>query len=554
MSFNRLSIPVRFGLAIASLFLISSSTFPRGVDAKQTPTPQRMDEAFTVTTPLTYTPWRSTPAVAETTIRRQIFFDDLEGSTAGWGVVNYRQGIPNAWHVITGTISCTGKAWWCGQTGLPFGNGYGNNWVQSLKTNVPITLNGTNNNKLTYKFRSRTEFLYDNAFVMIHDGAVGSRWDTLAVYSGDFGASCINASIDIPNSWTTRPQPVQLLFLFGSDQDISAEDQTGNFLGWTLDDVKITAQGNNVRFFDDMEGDTSKWLWEAPNPGTLWHLESAPGTAIPAGCFFLSSNVFVPFAGSGFGAVPDFVDAMLTSPPMSIQGVFSPNNPTTSLTLQFDDWVNLPPENAVYWSIQISGSNNLSTWTPWRNATDGIYIGGNPQCIEGSTKIFNPYDTVKTGIQPGTKYIRLGIRLRDEKLNGFPAIDDAAMLQLGVHTEGIYFDNIGVYNIYTISGVEPVSGVPTGTHAAIRKAFPNPFNPSTTLELSVPKQGPVAVRIFDLQGRNVATLVNEPMAPGVYRVRWNGQDDAGRTQSSGIYFAQIQSGGSRQSIRLTMLK
>lgn len=555
MSFDRHFITVRFSLAVVALFVLSASAMPRAADAAK-PTYKRMDEVFQVTTPLTYTPWRSTPAVAETTIRRQIFFDDLEGSTAGWGVINYRQGQPSAWNVVSGVNSCTGNAWWCGQTGLPFGSGYNNNWIQTLKTNVPITLTGTNNNKLTYKFRCRTEYTYDWAFVMIKDAAAGSRWDTLASYSGDFGASCVNATIDIANSWTTAPQPITLLFLFGSDLDISAGDQAGNFQGWSLDDVKVQSQGNppggSVRFFDDMESGTSKWVWESPNPGPLWHLESAPGTAIPANCFFLSSNVWVPFAGSGFGFVPDWVDAMLTSPPMDIEGVFSPNNPTTGLTIQFDDWINLPDENAIYWSLQISGSHDLTNWTPWRN-TGSLHIGGNPQCIEGSTGVFDPYDTPTTGIQPGTRYIRLGFRLRDEKANARPAWEGAPLF-LGVRTEGIYFDNIGVYNIYTISGVEPVPGLPTGANASIRKAFPNPFNPSTTLELSVPKQGAVAVRIFDLQGRRVATLLDEPLNAGVYRIRWNGQDDQGRTQSSGIYFAQIQSGGSRQSVRLTMLK
>jgi len=545
---NRFFNPVRIALFIAALFLLSSSS----ADAAK-PTRVPMDQVFHPMTPLTYTPWRNTPAVAETTIRRQIFFDDLEGSTAGWGIINYRQGQPSAWHVVSGTQSCTGNAWWCGQTGLPFGSGYDNNWVQTLKTNVPITLNGTTNNKLTYKFRCRTEWTYDWGYVLIKSSASGARWDTLASYSGDFGASCINASIDIPNSYTTAVQPITLFFLFGSDLDVSAGDHAGNYTGWSLDDVKITAQGNNVRFFDDMESGTTKWVWASPNPGPLWHIESAPGTSTPANCPFLFSNVWVPFQGFGFGVVPDFADAMLYTPPMDIQGVFSPNNPTTQLTLQFDDWINLPPELAVYWSLQISGSNDLVTWTPWRNATGRLHIGGNPQCIEADASTFDPYSTVDTGIQPGTRYIRLGFRLRDEKANGFDALDGAPAF-VGVDTEGIYFDDIGVYNIYTISGVETVDGAPTGTHAAIRKAFPNPFNPSTTLEFSVPKHGPVAVRIFDLQGRRVATLVDESMNAGVYRVRWNGQDDDGRAQSSGIYFAQIQSGGSRQSVRLTMLK
>jgi hypothetical protein len=305
-----------------------------------------------------------------------------------------------------------------------------------------------------------------------------------------------------------------------------------------------------VRFFDDMESGSSQWATSSPDPGSLWHIESAPATSIPASCFFLSTNVFVPFAGSGFGQVPDWVDAMLTSPPMDISGVFSPNTPTTALKLQFDNWANLH-DDGVNWSLWISGSNDLMTWTPWRNAFYTLrFTKEPPQCTEGMSMNFDPYSTATTGIQPGTRYIRLGFRIRDEKAT----YADINPLTLGLRTEGIYFDDIGVYYVYTISGVETVGGVPLGTRASIRKIYPNPFNPSTTIEFNVPKSGPVAVRIFDLQGRGVASLVNEEMAAGVYRVKWNGKASDGRDLASGIYFAQIQSGASRQSSRLTLLK
>ena len=95
---------------------------------------------------------------------------------------------------------------------------------------------------------------------------------------------------------------------------------------------------------------------------------------------------------------------------------------------------------------------------------------------------------------------------------------------------------------------------PAGTRLAIRKAFPNPFNPNTKIEFSVLKQAPVSVRVYDVHGREVAKLVDESMSPGVYRVASNGKTGDGRDLASGIYFAQIQSGASRQSVRLTMLK
>ena len=544
------SNPIRvLAIALLAAVLATSSSVGRSAAAEK-PVVKNMSDVFSIGLPLTYTPYRGTTAVAETTIRHQIFFDDFEGSTAGWGVINYRAGQPNAWHLVAGTQSCVGNAWWCGQSGFTYGDGYNNNWVQNLTTNVPITLNGTSSNKLTFKYRCKTEYGFDWGWVMIRGNNPSAKWDTLGSYSGDYGASCNSATLSIPDSFTTVVQPVTLMFLFGSDLTVSTADSAGSFSGFSVDDVKITALGNNVRFVDDMEAGTSKWTTSTPDPGSLWHLENAPGTSVPATCFFLSSNLWVPFQGSGFGMVPDYADAMLTSPPMDIQGVFSPNTATTALRLQFDDWVKLPFANSMYWSLWIQGSNDKVTWTPWANATGFVFSTENAQCFEGAFWNFDPYYTPRTGIQPGTRYIRLGFRIRDQKVTN----DDPGPLRLGYLTEGIYFDDIGVYYVYTISGVETVDGVPTGSRVAIKKVFPNPFNPSTKIEFSVPKGAPVAVRIFDIQGRHVATLVDKSLAPGVYRAAWNGKSDRGETLGSGIYFAQIRSGATRQSVRLTMLK
>jgi hypothetical protein len=517
-----------------------------------------MSDYFIEETPLVNVPGRFTAVAAETTIRHQVFFSDLDGSSAGWGVVNFRQGQPVAWNIVSGTHACVGSSWWMGQTGFTYGDGYDNNWVQSLTTNVPITLSGTTNNKLNFKMRIQTEFGWDWGSVLIK-GATGVRWDTLATYSGNFGASCINQALSIPDSFTTVTQPVTIQFLFGSDLDIStADDNSAPHTGWSVDDVEVKSQGNPpggaVRFFDDMQSGSSKWLAASPNPGSLWHVENSPGTSVPATCFFLSTDVYVPFAGSGFGIVPNHADAMLTTPTMDITGVFSAATTTTALKLQFDNWENIPFDNYLYWSLWIRGSADKVTWTPWRNALNPlVFSGGSAQCKEANSVNFDPYNTNRTGIQPGTPYIQLGFRLRDEKAGG-QSVQDGSPLKLGVNTEGIYFDNVGVFYIYTISGAEPVSAVPLGTKAAIRRVYPNPFNPSTTVEFSVPKQGRAAVRVFDLQGRRIATLVDESMAAGLYRVRWDGRDQSGRDVSSGLYFAMIESGGTRQAVRLTLLK
>lgn len=504
-------------------------------------------------TPLTYTPGRGTPAVAETTIRHQVYFTDLEAGTAGWTTQNHRAGMPTGWNIVSGTHACTGNSWWCGQVGLPKGDGYGNGWAQTLTTNVPININGAGASLVTFKMRHQSEYSFDYGWLLIKGASAGARWDTLASYSGDFGASCSNQSIGIPDSFKTVTQPITLQFLFGSDLAVSAQDSTGAYTGWTVDDVTVKS-GTTTNFFDDMESGPSKWISVSPNPGQLWHIENSPGTSQPALCFFLSTNVWTPFQGSGFGLVPDYTDMSLQTPAMDLTGVFSPNTPTTSLKLQFDQWINLPPDNSVYWSLWITGSNDKVTWTPWQNALGGLEFAGSatPQCMEGVSYNFNPYDSTRTGIGPGTKWIRLGFRLRDEK-----AVDGCGCggpKKLGIDTEGIYFDDIGVYYVYTISGVETVSGVPIAGRPRIQRSFPNPFNPATTIEFSVPKPGPVRVGIFDIHGKRVATLVDQAMSSGIFRVRWNGKSQGGADVASGVYYAQIQSRGGSGSGRLVMVK
>jgi flagellar hook capping protein FlgD len=515
---------------------------------------RKQSDFFWQSTPLTYTPGRGTPAIAETTIRHQVYFSDLEGSTAGWSTINFRANKPVQWAIVSGAHACTGNSWWCGQVGLPHGDGYGNNWIQSLTTAVPINIAGSTSPQLTFKMRLQSEPDLDIAWVLIRGSNPGARWDTLAFYSGNVGTSCVNKTLAIPDSFKTVMQPIALQFLFGSDISFSAEDTTGAYTGWSLDDIAVKSSAGTVtHFFDDMESGSSKWTAVSPNPGVFWHLETAPTTSQPASCFFLNTNVWVPFQGVGFGSVPDYADQMLTTPPMYIQGVFSPNTPTKQLRLQFDQWINLPDQNSVYWSIWIQGSDSLVNWTPWRNANDPFeYSGGSPQCTEGLTTSFNPYDSVRTGVGASARYIRLGIRLRDSK-----AIDGCGCggpRALGVTTEGMYVDNLGVYYVYTISGVEPVSGVPVASRPTIDKAFPNPFNPMTTIQFSVPESGPVRVGIIDVQGRAVATLVNETMRPGVYRIRWSGKNQNGGDVASGVYYAQVQSRGGADAERVVLIK
>ncbi|HEX9253062.1 MAG TPA: lamin tail domain-containing protein, partial [Ignavibacteriaceae bacterium] len=96
-------------------------------------------------------------------------------------------------------------------------------------------------------------------------------------------------------------------------------------------------------------------------------------------------------------------------------------------------------------------------------------------------------------------------------------------------------------------------------------AYPNPFNPSTTIRFSTPpassplvkgrnEVGFVTLRIYDILGNEIATLVNEEKPPSTYEVLWNGENNLGSKVSSGIYFVRIQANQQFKNLKLMLLK
>jgi uncharacterized protein (UPF0218 family) len=69
--------------------------------------------------------------------------------------------------------------------------------------------------------------------------------------------------------------------------------------------------------------------------------------------------------------------------------------------------------------------------------------------------------------------------------------------------------------------------------------YPNPFNPSTTIQYDLPKQSIVTLKVYSLLGQEVATLVNDNQAAGYHQVVWMGQNNGGKLVSSGIYFIRM---------------
>lgn len=106
-------------------------------------------------------------------------------------------------------------------------------------------------------------------------------------------------------------------------------------------------------------------------------------------------------------------------------------------------------------------------------------------------------------------------------------------------------DNPGLSTLklkVTPKSTAAISGETVPNKYSLLDAYPNPFNPETTIKYSLSQSGETTLVIYDLIGRPVTTLVSEYQPASEYTVVWNGTDKNNQTVSSGVYFYKLTSG------------
>jgi hypothetical protein len=104
-------------------------------------------------------------------------------------------------------------------------------------------------------------------------------------------------------------------------------------------------------------------------------------------------------------------------------------------------------------------------------------------------------------------------------------------------------------------GCGPVVGVPgLPSVSRLHPSHPNPFNPATVIRFDLARGGPVALRIYAVDGRLVATLVDGTLPAGAHQRTWDGTDRDGRRVASGVYFCRLVAGPDRQTQRMALVK
>ncbi len=160
--------------------------------------------------------------------------------------------------------------------------------------------------------------------------------------------------------------------------------------------------------------------------------------------------------------------------------------------------------------------------TGWINVSSGTVTG------DGEVDTLQ-WDT--TGFPGGLYMIEIvtvddeGIQCRDLRLGGIPE--------------------------YTV-GVNP--DIP-GTGTMLRRSYPNPFNPSTTIEFYISEKTFVTMTIYDISGRRLRRLLDaKNYDAGLHKTQWDGRDDSGNRLASGVYFCRFEAGEKISSRKLILLR
>ncbi len=106
----------------------------------------------------------------------------------------------------------------------------------------------------------------------------------------------------------------------------------------------------------------------------------------------------------------------------------------------------------------------------------------------------------------------------------------------------------------TVTDIEPNGDGSMPDQFMLHPAYPNPFNPETSIRYDLPRFADVKVELFNILGQRVRVLVEEKQPAGRYTVKWNGQKDNGAVASSGIYLVRLIAGDFSQIQKIALIK
>ena len=290
---------------------------------------------------------------------------------------------------------------------------------------------------------------------------------------------------------------------------------SGFHLFKVIDHIIFTFENNDGEFVASDPG----WEWGIPSSG--------PGSA------YSGANVWATNLDGNYADNSQF---FLDSPVINLK-----NFPRAKL--EFYHFYDFESDVGKYWdggNVKVSEDNgqNWSLLTPaLRYPCDNISALDEPGYGARSDDwVYAEFDL--------SPYLGKEIRIRFH----FGSDDQ-------INRAGWYVDDIAIRPEFATAvsddGREKSGDLPFAY--SLSQNYPNPFNPVTIIKYHIPENGWVTIKIYNLLGQVITTLIDEHQKAGRYGIKWDGKDDLGKQVTAGIYFYSIKSGSFRQTKKMILL-
>ncbi len=478
---------------------------------------------------IVHTPLRNTPNTAPMVVTADIYDDTGIATGALQPTLYYRVNTGSgfgAWQSVTDNDGPTGSTY---QFTIP---------GQPLNTQIEYYLvaydASANNNKATYPFGADNAGVSGNAarpfsFRITNDTEHTYTYSTTINFS--YGTN--TATLTIPDNFVIADVDLVLNGTGSNWIAFSLESPSGRRAGpfvnnsgtsgWdntTLDDeaAQTIAQGSSP-YSGTFQPDNKLTVFDGENVNGTWTLRAYADVnftnAIALGTLTSWSLVF--------NGDPD-LDQGLPVQLIAFQGVY--RNGSVHL-----EWKTASEINNVGFEIWRAEENSpFSRIASYQNYPD---LQG-----AGNANQENQYSFIDRFVETGKTY---HYKLADVDVNGEKVFHGP----ITVATGPFELEIVGKTNLPRKFDLKP--------------AFPNPFNPSTTLRFSVPVRNgagaeKVTLAVYDNLGRKVRTLFQGTLSPGTYQVQWDGKNDIGRSVASGTYYVLYRGRFDQKSQRVLLMK
>jgi len=297
-------------------------------------------------------------------------------------------------------------------------------------------------------------------------------------------------------------------------------------------------------------GSALDWMYLDFQPWEVWHGFEPPSVVgVDAVVHLISENIYLDiriesWTSGGAGGGFSYTRAGRPFSPRVWSGLS-----TTFVKPDYADWTQAANQDRITDEVWITRKNNEGIFNI---AIEDDYVTDfspmNTRWATGHAEdwrdlTFTDWQSWAEGYPPGIVGVEAVLHLVCENIYLDIRFDSWTCCDMG-----------GGFSYSRAEGATGVDAMPAAPGARLLSPYPNPFNPNTTVSFSLERESRARVEILDFSGRRLRTLHAGVLPAGTHELQWDGRDDAGRAQASGVYLVRLVTPDRSEAVEAVLVK